>query len=85
VYQCEPVTFTWTPTVAPYYLTIHHADTDALFTPEEDPIIVRRNSMAWVIDYPAGTTVRVHVRDATGEVTATSPMYVNEGYTDCME
>jgi len=84
--QCTPATFTWTATVAPYYLTIHHADSDALFTAEEDPIVIRSaNTAAWIIDYPAGTLVRVHVRDATGEVTATLPMLVGEGYTDCME
>ncbi|KAI9639477.1 uncharacterized protein MKK02DRAFT_39776 [Dioszegia hungarica] len=73
--QCAPAQFTWTATVAPYYLTIHFADDNALFTPEEDPIIVRSsNTAAWIIDYPEGTHLRVHVRDATGEVAASESM-----------
>jgi hypothetical protein len=85
IFQCEPATFSWTATVAPYHLTIHYADIDALFTPEEDPIIVRSsNAITWITDYAAGTQIRVHVRDATGEVTSTAPMVVGEGWTDCM-
>jgi hypothetical protein len=81
-----PAQFSWTPTTAPYYLTIHRADASARFTAEEDVITVRSaHSAAWIVDYPAGTSVRVHIRDATGEVTSTEAMLVGEGHTDCME
>jgi len=83
--QCSPATFTWTPTTAPYTLTVTDFTTDDSFDTESEAIVVpESNSTSWIVDAPVGSEVMVTVRDADGEVAETFSRSIGEGSDECL-
>jgi len=91
--QCAPATFTWTPTTAPYYLSIVESHDDSIgaaqatFSLPDDfwVIVPFRNTATWMVDLPAGANVTIVLRDATGEIAETYPRVIGMGSDDCLE
>jgi len=91
--QCAPATFTWTPSVPPYYLSIVESTDSGLYDPAQmafsthDMLLVipSGTKATWVVDIPAGMNVTITLRDARGEVAQTYPRVIAEGSDECLD
>ncbi|EIW70712.1 hypothetical protein M231_02634 [Tremella mesenterica] len=86
--QCQPATFSWSPTTSPYYLALltssDHSSSSILELDAQAYVPVPRETATWVVDVEEGTTVTVLVRDATGEVAFSEMRLVEHGNGDCL-
>ncbi|KAG8944940.1 hypothetical protein FRC03_001864 [Tulasnella sp. 419] len=83
VVVCLPVMLTFSGTQPPFILEIHpggQPDTPALKTFEP----TSANSLTWVVDQPAGTSLTLVIRDAIGRTNPSAPFTVLPGNPACL-
>jgi len=86
VKQCAPTTFTWSSTIAPYYLTVIDSSSQPTFDEDSTTMVIpTAHSATWVVDLPAGSSITVVVRDSTGAIAETLPRVVGEGSSRCLD
>jgi hypothetical protein len=86
--QCQPATYTWTPTTPPYRLSIleNTLSVNPSFTSDAATAEIPWASTAtWMVDSMAGTNVTVMIRDADGNVALSYPRVVGTGSGECLE
>ncbi|ORY34101.1 hypothetical protein BCR39DRAFT_236414 [Naematelia encephala] len=74
--QCNPATFSWTPTQGPYSITL---------TSSDEAIIIPSHAQAtWMVDLAVGTEVVLTVTDGAGQTASSKSFVVGQGSDACM-
>ncbi|ESK85806.1 secreted protein [Moniliophthora roreri MCA 2997] len=85
--ECQPTLLTWTGGQAPYFLSyvlVNVAQRDHGPAIEQFPEQIG-TSLTWVVDFPAGTSVGLLLRDSKGATSQSAAVTIQPGSsTDCL-
>ncbi|KAJ3487143.1 hypothetical protein NLI96_g3733 [Meripilus lineatus] len=78
VVQCQPVKFTWSGGVPPYFLSLLPAGQPAAAAIKQFPT-QQGTEYSWTVDLAAGSTFSTSLKDSTGAVAYSDIQTVNSG------
>ncbi|ORX36743.1 hypothetical protein BD324DRAFT_681509 [Kockovaella imperatae] len=96
LFQCEPATFSWTPNLGPYILSVTLSDLAPTFNLSmEDQeawvdgaemviSIPEASTATWIVDLPEGLNVTTHIKDAEGHIASGYPRVIGPGHGACL-